>query len=264
MNSIPLKILNSIAFVIMVTVNFLANVLPLGIGSTGDVSEKYPNLFTPAPVTFIVWGLIYLLLLVFVLYQWGLLDGRKNSDAIVKRIGIWFVVSCCLNTGWIFAWHFDVIWLSLLCMLGLLFSLIMITNRLNSEKVSSSGKLGSCIGFEIYFGWIIAATIANVSVFLTWLNWDRFGLSEVFWMVVVLCVGAGIASVLAFVKHRRAAALAVVWAYIGILIRHISPDHYDGKYSRVIAVAAICIFLIIVFIFVDIIRDPFGKKCRTK
>ena len=80
MNSIPLKILNSIAFVIMITVNFLANVLPLGIGSTGDVSEKYPNLFTPAPVTFIVWGLIYLLLLVFVLYQWGLLDGRKNSS----------------------------------------------------------------------------------------------------------------------------------------------------------------------------------------
>jgi len=30
--------------------------------STGDLSDLYPNLFTPAGLTFSIWGLIYLAL----------------------------------------------------------------------------------------------------------------------------------------------------------------------------------------------------------
>ena len=103
MSQKALKIMNTCAFVLMVAVNTLANLIPLGIGKTGDVSKKYPNLFTPAPYTFAIWGIIYIFMALFVIYQWGILDNTKSGDGIRERIGIWFVISCVFNVSWVFA-----------------------------------------------------------------------------------------------------------------------------------------------------------------
>ena len=87
----------------MVAVNALANLLPIGGNTTGQVSEAYPNLFTPAPVTFAIWGAIYLLLAVFVLYQWEIFDGGASSAVVRVDIEPWFLISCLLNIGWLFS-----------------------------------------------------------------------------------------------------------------------------------------------------------------
>ena len=62
---------NIVALVVVVLVNALANGLPLGGQSTGEVSAKYESLFTPAGYAFAIWGLIYLALFAFVIYQAG-------------------------------------------------------------------------------------------------------------------------------------------------------------------------------------------------
>lgn len=86
------KALVAVTFVTMVTVNALANILPInGIG-TGAVSDSYPNLFAPAGLTFSVWGLIYLLLAAHTLYQLGLFRGRerKTDEGLLRKTGIVF------------------------------------------------------------------------------------------------------------------------------------------------------------------------------
>jgi hypothetical protein len=42
----------------MIVLNVLANALPLGGRTTGEISDAYPNLFAPAGYTFAIWGLI--------------------------------------------------------------------------------------------------------------------------------------------------------------------------------------------------------------
>jgi len=90
----------------------------------------------PVGMTFSIWGLIYLLVLGFVI--WQLIDlYRKNSLGITKKIGIWFLLSCLANIGWIFAWHYQQVLLSVGVMLFFLVVLIVI-----SKKVSIGQKLG--------------------------------------------------------------------------------------------------------------------------
>ena len=134
-----LSILNLLSFVAMVIINYLAVALPLNNQTTGELSDQYPNLFVPSGFTFLVWGVIYLLLAIFIIYQL-VYAFRKNMQNIsfLEKIGILFFVSSLANFGWIFAWHFEMVSLSLFLMLILLGSLIAIYIKLQVGRSDSS------------------------------------------------------------------------------------------------------------------------------
>ncbi len=243
MNS--LKWINTIAFLAMVGVNVAANVIPIGGNTTGEVSKAYPNLFTPAPVTFGIWGVIYAFMLAFVIYQWGFIGSSAVSSLIRSKVSFFFLISCLLNIAWIFTWHFRRIELSTLFIALLLISLIFITKGIRLVNGSLLTYLMVNVGFDIYLGWIIAATIANVSVMLTKLNWNRWGIPEMVWTIIILIVGALIASAIVISENRYFAGLAVAWAYVGIMIKHLSLSGYAGRYIPVVIVAAVGIAMII-------------------
>ena len=240
-----LRILNLIFFIAMIVVNALGEFLPLGVGSTGAISEKYKNLFTPAPITFSIWGIIYLLVGYFVVYQ--MISSAKNwySTEVVKAVGFWFIVSCIMNIGWMFSWHYDMIYLSVAYMVGLLLSLIMVTTEF--QHLDSPPLLARVAGygFYIYLGWICAATIANISVLLVKLNWGRWGMSEQIWTMIVILVGAGIGMLLILCNRNYISAAAIIWAYCGILIKHVGQKGYAGQYPIIIATVLIAIVLIL-------------------
>lgn len=254
-----LKWINTGAFVLMVGVNALAELLPIGGRTTGQISELYPNLFTPAPITFAIWGLIYFLLMLFTLYQHGALDGERQSVKVREKIGLWFSVSCGLNILWVFLWHYQLLGLSVLCIALLLIVLIIIEKRLNQLKENENllQRVTTGVGFSLYYGWIIAATIANISVFLTQSGWNGWGLSADFWTVAVLLIGAVVAGAVAMVERNWIAAAAVMWAYAGILIRHISPAYFGGTHPYVIAAGVISEGLMLTAILL-----PRLKTCR--
>lgn len=241
-----LKWINAGAFAAMVTVNALANLIPIGGNTTGQVSQAYPNLFTPAPVTFAIWALIYFLMLVFTIYQFGVFDGGTISTGVREDIGPWFTVSCVLNIAWILFWHNRMIGLSMLCIVLLLITLIMILNRLKHTGSGFLHSIAARTGFSIYYGWIIAATIANISVFLTWIGWNGWGLPADFWTVAVLLIGAFIAVAVARTGGNRTAAMAIMWAYAGILIRHLSPAQDGGTHPYIITAAVLSEIIILI------------------
>jgi hypothetical protein len=101
-----LQIANILAFLGTLAVNALANILPIGGRNTGEVSDLYPNLFTPAGLTFSVWSLIYALLAAFVVYQArDLFSSSGKAAEVVGRAGGFFILASLANMGWIFAWH---------------------------------------------------------------------------------------------------------------------------------------------------------------
>ena len=133
----PVRLLVTVTYLAMVAVNYLANSLPLNGRRTGDVSAAYPSLFTPAGVTFSVWGVIYLLLGAHVLYQWGLFRSGSEypADAVLlNRVGVLFAVSSAANTAWVFAWHYDLIPLSVVLIVSILGCLAFITSTIRRSK----------------------------------------------------------------------------------------------------------------------------------
>lgn len=231
----------------MVIVNALANALPINGLTTGQLSDFYPNLFAPAGWTFAIWGLIYLLLAGYTLYQLGVFQDNMDTarGELLNKVGILFSISSIANAAWIFAWHYRVIPLSLLLIVVILVCLILINQRINKEQLSAKEKLFIGLPFSVYFGWITVATIANATVLLVSLNWQGFGLPEPTWASIVIILGFIIA-VTTMLKNRDVAyGLVIVWAYAGILFKHTSSDGFAGQYPLIISITTACIGLLL-------------------
>lgn len=252
-----IRILTAVTFATMVIVNALANILPINGVNTGQVSDSYPNLFAPAGFTFSIWGLIYLLLAVYTVYQLiQLKSGKPESKTeLFYKIGIYFSVSSAANIIWIFSWHHYLIPLTMLLMIVILICLIKIMQEIKKEPLSSKEKLIIRLPFSVYFGWITVATIANATTLLVDLGWNRFGLSEQVWMILMVITGAVIAGVTTVRNGDIAYGFVPVWAYIGIIIKHVSKDGFAGQYIGVIITAYICISLLFTVIAYTIVTE---------
>jgi len=232
-----LSVLNLLGFLGAIVVNALANILPINNITTGALSDLYPNLFVPAGLTFAIWGLIYVLLGIFAIYP---LVPRVRRDPqkveFVQKIGPLFFVSCLANIGWIFAWHYQILPLSLILMLILLGCLLAIYVRLNvgKSKATRAERYFAHLAFSVYTGWITIATIANVTALLVDIDWMRWGLTQQFWAVAVIVVGIVIALSVLFTRRDIFYCLVVDWALLGILLKRLS-DTTMADQSVVIA-----------------------------
>lgn len=244
-----------IIFLMMIAVNALANIIPIGGMTSGQVSDAYPNLFAPIGYTFSIWSVIYTLLLAFVFFSltsfWNAgLEGKIYVRSIIGT----FIISSFFNAAWLFAWHYRVIWLSLILMFGLLGSLIRISLITRDREMPFQHTFFIKLPFDVYLGWITVATIANVTVFLVSIGWQRFGIPEDIMTALVLTVGTAIA-IRAIISYRNIAFGAVIiWAYAGILAKHISPRYFNREYPTVIGTTTFLLAILGIIELVTIVR----------
>jgi hypothetical protein len=249
-----LSILNLLGFIGTVVVNALANILPINGITTGELSDLYPNLFVPAGLTFAVWGLIYVLLGIFTIYP---LIPRVRRDPqkveFVQRIGHLFSISCLVNIGWIFAWHYQILPLSLVFMLILLGCLLAIYLRLKvgESEARKAERYFVHLPFSVYLGWITIATIANVTALLVDINWAAWGLGEQFWAVAVIIVGIAIALSVLFTRKDIYYSLVVDWALLGILLKRLSAT---TPAQSVVVITIVGLVLITAGVIAQLIR----------
>ncbi len=233
----------AISYAAMVAVNYLAGVGKINNVGTGAVSDAYRNLFTPAGYAFSIWGLIYLLLGAYTVYQFVAVRKNKEKENLFADLGKYFIATSILNIAWIFAWHNFQIVLTVILMLGLLYCLVRIADRLRLENFSAKEKILVKLPFSIYFGWISVATIANVTILLVSLGWDRFGLSEQFWTIVILLVGAAIGIIRTLYDRNPFYGLVFIWAYAAILSKHVSANGFNGLYQAIVWTLSGCLVL---------------------
>jgi hypothetical protein len=253
-----LAVLNIAGFLGVVAVNALANALPLGGKTTGQLSDQYPNLFVPSGLTFLVWGAIYILLGIFVTY--GLiLTLNGQTVPFMRSIGLLFLITCIANAAWIFSWHYEVLPLSLICMLILLVTLAAIYVRLNIGRspAGPAEKYLVHLPISVYFGWITIATIANVTALLIAYKWDRFGISEQAWAVLMIAIGTGLALLMLYHRNDLFYVIVVNWAVLGILIKRTADPQTPAQ--GIIIAAIICISAMTLAIIIQIVR---GKVYR--
>ena len=247
-NNLLAKILVVVTYLAMVIVNALANILPINGTTTGDVSNAYGNLFAPTALTFSIWGIIYFLLAAYTLYQFGLFQKDKGSARIelFSKIGIYFTITSLANMLWIFSWHYDLVGVSVILMAILLFGLIKMADILRKEQFSLKEEFFIRAPFSVYFGWIMVATIANITTFLVSIGWKGFGISDQVWASVILIVGAIIGITRMLWDKNIFYGLVFIWAYIGILIKHTSSTGFAGQYTSIITIIIFCILAFVI------------------
>ena len=214
-------ILTWLLFIGVITVNALANILPINGYNTGQISAFYPNRFVPAGFTFSIWGIIYLMLLSYTIgYTFYTIKKAKYEKVFLfkEKINSHFLTTCILNISWILAWHYLQIELSVVIMLLFLGTLIHLFLKAQSEQLqlTATQKWVLYIPFMVYLGWISVATIANMTAFLVAYNWSGFGIDPIYWSAFMICIAVIIAWYMLYQFNNIAFALVVIWALWGI------------------------------------------------
>jgi hypothetical protein len=240
-----LRIANIVAFVLVVIVNILANLLPLNGRTTASISDSYPTLITPAGYVFSIWGVIYALLLVFTVFQ--ALPSNRDKP-FLRQIGYFFLLSSLANAVWLFMWHYGHIALSVVPMFVLLTSLIFIYTRLQIGRsaVAMRERLSVHVPLSVYLGWITVASIANVAAAAVSLDLNGLGLGEVTWAVLVIIIALLITLGVIVTRRDIAYSLVIVWALVGIALKQSSYQSIvwsAGISAAIVLVAVVAVNL---------------------
>jgi len=249
-----LRIANVVAFVVVVIVNILANLLPLNGRTTASISDSYPTLITPAGYVFSIWGVIYALLLVFTVFQ--ALPSNRGKP-FLRQVGYFFLLSSLANAVWLFMWHYGYIALSVVPMFVLLASLIFIYIRLQIGRsaVTMREKLGVHVPFSVYLGWITVASIANVAAAAVSLDLDGLGLGEVTWAVLVIAIALLITLGVIVTRRDIAYSLVIIWALVGIALK-------QNSYQSIVWSAGVGAVVILVAVVAVNLRSVMKRQQR--
>lgn len=231
---------NIVALVAVVLVNAMASGLPIGGVTTGEVSARYESLFTPAGYAFAIWGLIYIALFAYVIYQAR--PVRRQNVKLAKISRPW-QLSCLFNIIWVFLWHYDFLLLSLIAMLSILLCLITIYRELGIAVAPASNgrKFFVHLPFSIYTGWICVATIANLSAVQVGTGWNEFLFSAETWTLLKLGVAGAIAATLICRRRDIAATLVVAWAAWAIGVKQVATPAVAGAAQALTYVALLLV-----------------------
>ncbi|UOQ87362.1 tryptophan-rich sensory protein [Gracilibacillus salinarum] len=229
---------NLTALLLVVVVNALANIIPINGMTTGEISNQLTVLFTPAGYVFSIWGLIYLLLAIWVFAQ---LPSNRRNAPVYQACSELFWISSILNVAWLLCWHYQIFWLSTILMIGLLLTLITLYLRARQVK----GSTFDILPFSIYLGWISVATIANISYYLVFIGWDQHA---VFWTMVMIIVATLLAYFFLWSQKDIFYVLVFIWAFIGIGVKN------QSDYMNVAVTAYACAIVLVIVTIIYSIR----------
>ncbi|KAJ9076035.1 hypothetical protein DSO57_1030009 [Entomophthora muscae] len=165
------RIGNFLLFVIVLVVNALGAVLPLGGKPVGEGKD---SVLLPATPAFSIWSGIYLLQFIFIVYQ--LFPGTFNLRYINEGITPLYGLQAVGNAGWMFAQAYapeDSPWVQVIFMYILLLSLVgmyiktfLIVRKdlLENEGSDSHFYLNFVFGrmwLSLYLSWVAAAACVD-------------------------------------------------------------------------------------------------------
>jgi len=226
------------AFILVIFVNYLSNALPLNGLTQKDISDKYDSLFTPASFTFSIWGVIYLALAAFVIYQ--ALPAQRKSER-VSWVSKLFILSCFANILWIFVWHYEFLILSLLFMFAILAILVTIYHALGMIREQFGWKewVFLYLPFSLYTAWITVATIANISIVQNGFGFDDLVLSAENWTLLKFAIVSVICAIVVLRRGDSIYALVIAWAAYGIMSKQVDTPSVAGAALMLAAFAVL-------------------------
>jgi len=253
----PWQWLVPLTTVATIAVNGLANALPIAGRSTGEISDSFPVVITPAGYVFAIWGVIYLGLAAYA--TWQALPAQAHNRR-ARAIAVPVAIGNLANLVWILLWHYLWIGTSLVAMLVLLATLLLVYLRLRPRpgtglavgEVTRAERILARGTFSVYLGWITVATVANVTIALWDAGWRErlLGLPPQAWGVVTLLVATALGARMLLRYRDLAYAAVLLWAFVGIVVAQSS--------SVFVAAAAVLGALGLAYLALTTLQRPKG------
>ncbi|CAD2079588.1 TspO/MBR family protein [Phocicoccus pinnipedialis] len=248
--------LNLVFFFAMLGINYL--------GSTGffngmgqkDVSDKYTTLLTPAGFAFSIWGVIYTLILISLIYFFV---KRKEImiSQLINEISPLFILSCILNMGWIIAFSYEKVGLSTLFILGMVVVILLIVEKIYKSREEIPYTLTG-IAFTLYGAWVFIASILNVAIFLVQQNWGGFGIPDSVWAMIMIIVAIVLTLSYLLLYKNAVFPISLAWAFWGIYNSYSSGSIKSSMDEVIQTMLLIGIGIFIVAIIITFIKNKFA------
>lgn len=254
-----LSIINLLSVILVIAVNYISQAVRINDTTIGELSQRYVNLFTPASYAFAIWGLIFLSLLAYAIFQIKVVFFDKKELAYIEQTGYWFAFANVLNGLWVISFAYEYMGLTVIIMAGILISLLKIIINTNMERWDAPKEIivFSWWAICLYSGWITVAAIANIALYLTKLGWAGGFLSEVQWTGVLIVVATLINLAVIYKRNMREFAAVGVWALFAIYIRH--RDGLEILAYTALACSAILLSVILFHGYSNRKSNPFFK-----
>lgn len=250
MKAIVKALINLVFLLSAIIVNMLGARGSLSGLTQKQISDKYLTMITSDPMTYRIWFLIYGLILISLIVML-LQVNRGESLHFLQRFTLPFRLNCLFCIGWMFAFSYERLWISVALIYGLLATAVILLLRI--QKMIGKEYVLHSISFGLYSGWVFIQTISNVATALNASGWDGFGLPYHTWSLFMMFFG--IVLVLMFDTRIKNAAfpLATSWYYYGLYRYLRSDEGYGGgyklnEYFSSIGVAAMLVFAVVLFI----------------
>lgn len=243
MNKKITPFLNLLLFAGVVTVNALANILPINGYNTGQVSAFYPNFFVPAGFTFAIWGVIYFILTGFVFISFFAGFGKFDASAgeAIQKASPLFWVTCIINVSWVLVWHHLYLaasWLLMIVFLLVLIRMFLILKPLKNQ-MPFFHRIWVYHAFVVYLAWISVATIANTTALLVGWGWQGGFLTPQVWSVFMISIAVFLGVLMVGKRKESAYGFVLAWAFYGIYSAQVKESVMVGYTAAV----GVCIML---------------------
>ncbi|QIR40837.1 tryptophan-rich sensory protein [Tolypothrix sp. PCC 7910] len=225
-------------------VNVVSNIFPLNGLSIGQISNTlFKNvLIIPANYAFAIWGLIYLGLFAFGIYQF--LPSHKH-DSDLRDTGYLLVIASIAQSIWVYLFLSRLFIFSVVAMLLILLPLIVVYLRLDigNQLAPRQKKWLIYRPISIYLSWISVATIVNVACALNFQGWNGWGISAEAWTITLLLIATAITVVMLIQRQDIAYTGVTLWAILAIAIKH-----WNNPILRNVALALVIALVLITII----------------
>ena len=153
--------INMLAYLANVSITYGS--LTGAFGATNEeLSEKYQTIVTPAGYAFAIWGPIFIWEGIFAVAQ---MFPSLSTSPVVETVTPWWNCACLFQIGWTLFFAQDMIQGALVCMLGILVSLLTLILRTDYlPEISIKEYFLLRAPFSLHCGWIIAASVFHINV----------------------------------------------------------------------------------------------------
>eukprot|EP01080_Neovahlkampfia_damariscottae_P007920 gene7920-12388_t len=231
-----IPILSLITFAITFIINILSSTTNVLGSRQNEVSDSYPNLFTPAGYAFSIWSVIYFYNGLFIATQIPFIFTGKYNSILFGKIGIFYPILNVLNMMWVIVFANRAILLSFFVIFSMWVVLFIIYFRIDTgfsksfrnRKVDENATVSWWElyivqpTFSLYFGWLTVATFANW--FIAGLK-DPFNILNEAQFTALIIAFTTLPALLALVWRRDVFfSFIICWGVVAIAVKQSSGN----------------------------------------
>jgi hypothetical protein len=236
-------------------INVVGAVGQIAIGrfaNVGSVSDEFQSPIVPAGYAFAIWGIIFLLLLIYAVYQ---AMPSRAADPLLRRIG-WFTGLAMVGDTvwtWVFTQRQFVAAQLLIFAIGAcaIVALLRYAEWFTTRTPSSFERWVIGPGVGLIAGWLTAAMFVGFAGTMISQGASNAGSAAEIGGAGLLLFSAGVAaSVLIQASSGPRTAwipygAAIIWAAVGVIVKHLDRSIIVGGIAIAIIVAVVAMLALL-------------------